>query len=85
MPVELQSKQYDTFVIKHKFDVDCLLVSFEQQVDLGKLFKDFVMKSLDRSFPTEDEVCVGVLNDTNKNSFGKICIKIERLDNFICS
>jgi hypothetical protein len=53
-------------------------------MDLGKLFKGFVMKSLDRSFP-EEQACVGVLNDTNKNSFGKICIKIDRLDNFVCS
>ena len=81
--VKIKGKQYDTFVIKHEFDVDSLLVSFEKGKDtppLAKLYKNLVMKSLDTTPDYADDVtCVGELNDTNKNSYGKIWIKIQTL------
>ena len=44
------------------------------------------MKSLDTTPDYAGEVaCVGALNDTNKNSFGKISVKIGTLENFFCA
>jgi hypothetical protein len=64
-------------------------VSFEEGKDtppLAKLYKNLVMKSLDTTPDYADDVtCVGELNDTNKNSYGKIWIKISTLQNFFCT
>jgi hypothetical protein len=44
------------------------------------------MKSLDTTSDYAGELaCVGELKDSNKNSFGKIMVKIESLENFFCT
>ena len=80
--------QYDTFVIRHEYDIDNLLISFEESKDtppLDRLLKVMIMKSLDRipDYPKEPP-CVRELNDTNKTPFGKIMVKINTLENFFC-
>lgn len=76
-------------MIKHKFDSDNLLVSFESGKDtppLGILYKQLVMKSLDTTPDYVGELgCVGELNDTNKNSFGKILVSVKTIENFFTS
>ena len=78
-------KQYNTFVIRHTYDRDSLLVSFEEAKDtppLSQLYRQLVMKSLDRTPDyAEERACVDELNDTNKFSFGKILVRIIMIEN----
>jgi len=76
-------------VIKHEYDSDSLLISFEDGKDtppLAILFQQLVMKSLDKVPYYQNEApCVGELFDTNKNPFGKIRIGFLNIENFFCS
>lgn len=75
--------QYDVFQISHKYDSDSLLVSFERGRDtlpLSQLYKQLIMHSLDI-----DNQIVQPLNDTNKQSFGKILVRINTIANFFCA
>ena len=82
-------KQYNTFVIKHPYDSDNLLVSFEEAKDtppLSQLYRQLVMKSLDRTPDYAGELaCVDELNDTNKFSFGKILVRILQIENLFAT
>ena len=88
-------KQYNTFVIRHTYDRDSLLVSFEEAKDtppLSQLYKKLVMKSLERTPDYfEDPACVDKLHDSNEFSCGKVLVRIIQIENlcaantaFIC-
>ena len=76
-------------MIKHAYDSDNLLVSFEKTKDtpnLPKLFKSLIVKTLDRAPESaNDTPCVGKLDDTNKFSFGKVMVSIKRISHFFSS
>ena len=76
-------------MIKHPYDCDNLLVSFEEARDtppLSQLYRQLVMKSLDRTPDyAEERACVNELNDTNKFSFGKILVRIIQIENLFAT
>jgi len=59
-------------MFKHTFDADYLLVSFEDEVynDIKTTYKRLIQKSLETSN------CVMEINEKNRNSFGKLRVKI---------
>lgn len=67
-------------MVRHKFDKDYLLLSFESNnADLETRFRDFTLRSLERSENISN------LNDTNLYSFGKVRIRLIGIKNIACS
>ena len=77
---ERGTKTYDVLMIKHQFDKDYLLMSFEEEeAPLEKRFKDLTMRSLEISSNMQG------LDETNMYSFGKLRLKLIDLKNLPCS
>ena len=81
-----KKQQYNILMLKHQFDLDYLLLSFEEDAittDRLQYFKEryqlLVAKSHDQS-PMMLPVSL-----SNRNAFGKIKLQILSLENLACS